>query len=312
MSGEKVASGPLATGTLATGTLAIETAGLAKRYRSTWGLQDCTIDVPQGRISALVGPNGAGKTTLLRLLAGLRRPTSGTARVLGRAPAQDQDFLASIGFLAQEIPLYRRFSAAEHLRIGAHPNRRWDAAAAGQRLTALRVPLNRPVRALSGGQRAQVALSLALAKRPRVLLLDEPLAALDPLARREFLTSLAGLTVDGDVTVVLSSHLVHDLERICDHLILMSASRVRLCADIDTVLGEHRVLVGPRRSIADLERLFTVVKVTQTERQSRVLARLRGPVPDPAWEVSEVGLEDIILAYMSEDAADRGPGRPAA
>jgi ABC-2 type transport system ATP-binding protein len=135
------------------------------------------------------------------------------------------------------------------------------------------------------------------------VLLDEPLAALDPLARREFLTSLADLTVDGDVTVVLSSHLVHDLERICNHLILMSASRVRLCADIDTVLGEHRVLVGPRRSTADLERLFTVVKVTQTERQSRVLARLRGPVLDPAWEVSEVGLEDIILAYMSEDEA---------
>ncbi len=289
--------------TLATETLAIETAGLAKRYRSTWGLQDCTIDVPEGRISALVGPNGAGKTTLLRLLAGLRRPTSGEARVLGRAPAQDEDFLASIGFLAQEIPLYRRFSAAEHLRIGAHLNRRWDAAAAGQRLTALRVPLNRPVHALSGGQRAQVALSLALAKRPRVLLLDEPLAALDPLARREFLTALADLTVEGDVTVVLSSHLVHDLERICNHLILMSASRVRLCADIDTVLGEHRVLVGPRRSTADLERLFTVVKVTQTERQSRVLARLRGPVLDPAWEVSEVGLEDIILAYMSEDEA---------
>jgi ABC-2 type transport system ATP-binding protein len=284
-------------------TLAIETAGLAKRYRSTWGLQDCTIDVPEGRISALVGPNGAGKTTLLRLLAGLRRPTSGEARVLGRAPAQDEDFLASIGFLAQEIPLYRRFSAAEHLRIGAHLNRRWDAAAAGQRLTALRVPFNRPVHALSGGQRAQVALSLALAKRPRVLLLDEPLAALDPLARREFLTSLADLTVDGDVTVVLSSHLVHDLERICNHLILMTGSRVRLCADIDTVLGEHRVLVGPRRSTADLERLFTVVKVTQTERQSRVLVRLRGPVLDPAWEVSEVGLEDIILAYMSEDEA---------
>jgi ABC-2 type transport system ATP-binding protein len=283
---------------------AIETVGLSKRYGSTWGLQDCTIDVPQGRIAALVGPNGAGKTTLLRLLVGLRRPTSGEARVLGRAPAQnDEDFLASVGFLAQEIPLYRQLSAAEHLRTGAHLNREWDAAAAEQRLTALRVPLDRPVHTLSGGQRAQVALSLALAKRPRVLLLDEPLAALDPLARREFLTSLADVTVDGDVTVVLSSHLVHDLERVCNHLILLTASRVRLCADIDDVLGGHRVLVGPRRSTAELERLFTVVKVTQTERQSRVLARLSGPVPDPAWEVSGVGLEDIILAYMSEEQA---------
>jgi ABC-2 type transport system ATP-binding protein len=284
--------------------LAIKTAGLSKRYRSAWGLQDCTVDVPEGRISALVGPNGAGKTTLLRLLVGLRRPTSGEARVLGRAPAQDDvDFLASIGFLAQEIPLYRQFSSAEHLRIGARLNRTWDAAGAGQRLTALRVPLDRPVHSLSGGQRAQVALSLALAKRPRVLLLDEPLAALDPLARREFLTSLADVTIEGDVTVVLSSHLVHDLERVCNHLILLTASRVRLCADIDDVLGDHRMLVGPRRSTAELERLFTVVKATQTERQSRVLARLDGPVPDPAWEVSEVGLEDIILAYMSEDQA---------
>jgi ABC-2 type transport system ATP-binding protein len=282
---------------------AIKTVGLSKRYRSTWGLQDCSIDVPKGRISALVGPNGAGKTTLLRLLVGLRRPTSGEVRVLGRAPAQDEDFLASVGFLAQEISLYRQLSAAEHLRIGARLNRRWDAAAAGQRLTALRVPLDRPVHSLSGGQRAQVALSLALAKRPRVLLLDEPLAALDPLARREFLTSLADVTIEGDVTVVLSSHLVHDLERVCNHLILLTASRVRLCAEIDDVLGDHRMLVGPRRSTAELERLFTVVKATQTERQSRVLARLDGPVPDPAWDVSEVGLEDIILAYMSEDQA---------
>jgi ABC-2 type transport system ATP-binding protein len=283
--------------------LAIQTVGLSKRYRSTWGLQDCSVDVPEGRISALVGPNGAGKTTLLRLLVGLRRPTSGEARVLGRAPAQDRDFLASVGFLAQEVPLHRQLSAAEHLRIGAHLNRNWDAAAAGQRLTALRVPLDRPVHSLSGGQRAQVALSLALAKRPRVLLLDEPLATLDPLARREFLTSLADVTIEGDVTVVLSSHLVHDLERVCNHLILLTASRVRLCGDIDDVLSAHRMLVGPRRSIPELERLFTVVKATQTERQSRVLARLDGPVLDPAWEVSEVGLEDIILAYMSEDQA---------
>jgi ABC-2 type transport system ATP-binding protein len=284
--------------------LAIKTVGLSKRYRSTWGLRDCSIDVPEGRISALVGPNGAGKTTLLRLLVGLRRPTSGEARVLGRAPAQDdEDFLASVGFLAQVIPLHRQLSAAEHLRIGAHLNRKWDAAAAGQRLTALRVPLDRPVHSLSGGQRAQVALSLALAKRPRVLLLDEPLAALDPLARREFLTSLADVIIEGDVTVVLSSHLVHDLERVCNHLILLTASRVRFCADIDDVLSTHRVLVGPRRSTAELERLFTVVKATQTERQSRVLARLDGPVLDPAWEVSEVGIEDIILAYMSEDQA---------
>jgi ABC-2 type transport system ATP-binding protein len=286
---------------VSTEALAVETIELGKRYGSTWGLQDCSIEVPEGRISALVGPNGAGKTTLLRLLVGLRRPTSGEARVLGKVPAQDEDFLASVGFLAQDIPLYRQLSGAEHIRIGARLNSRWDADAAEQRLRALRVPLDRPVHSLSGGQRAQVALSLALAKRPRVLLLDEPLAALDPLARREFLTSLADVTVDGDVTVVLSSHLVHDLERVCDHLILLTASRVRLCADIDDVLGDHRMLIGPRRTTAELDRLLTVVKATQTERQSKVLARLDRPVLDPAWEVSEVGLEDIILAYMAQD-----------
>jgi ABC-2 type transport system ATP-binding protein len=282
---------------------AIETVALGKRYGSTWGLQECSVQVPEGRVSALVGPNGAGKTTLLRLLMGLRRPSTGEVRVLGRAPRQDPDFLASVGFLAQEIPLYRQLSAAGHLRAGAHLNRRWDASGAEQRLIALRIPLDRPVASLSGGQRAQVALSLALAKRPRVLLLDEPLAALDPLARREFLTSLAEVTVEGDVTVVLSSHLVHDLERVCNHIMLLSSSRVRLCGDIDDALATHRMLLGPRRSTAELERAFTVVRATQTERQSRVLARLEGPVLDPAWEVTEVGLEDIILAYMAQDEA---------
>jgi ABC-2 type transport system ATP-binding protein len=163
-------------------------------------------------------------------------------------------------------------------------------------LAALRIPLDRPVHSLSGGQRAQVALSLALPKLPRILLLDEPLAALDPLARREFLTSLADVTVEGDVTVVLSSHLVHDLERVCNHLILLSASRVRLCADIDDVLGAHRVLVGPRRRTAALERLFTVVKATQTERQSRVLAAPFDMTPQPGLD--SIGLEDTSSRYV--------------
>jgi ABC-2 type transport system ATP-binding protein len=248
-----------------------------------------------------VGPNGAGKTTLLRLLVGLRSPSAGTALVLGRKPEQNPRFLAGIGYLAQEAPLYRRLTADEHIEFGRRLNVRWDGEVARQRLAALRIPRNRPVGTLSGGQRAQVALGLALAKRPGVLLLDEPVAALDPLARREFLASLVEAVADGGLTVVLSSHLVHDLERVCDHIILLAASRTQLCEDIDQVLESHKSLVGPRRSPVGLEPSINVIRATQTERQSRLLARLDGPVLDPAWEVTDVGLEEIVLAYMGED-----------
>jgi ABC-2 type transport system ATP-binding protein len=280
---------------------AILTTGLGKRYGSTWALQDCSLLVPRGRITALVGPNGAGKTTLLKLLVGLSTPTTGAAKVLGRAPEQSEDFLATIGYLAQDVPLYKRLSAEEHLEMGAHLNRQWDAAGVRARLAALRVPIDRPVATLSGGQRAQVGLSLVLAKRPQILLLDEPMAALDPLARREFLASLTEAVADGDLSVVVSSHLLHDLERVCDHLILLTASRPQLCEDIDNVLATHRVLLGPRRKTNELEPGLTVVKATQTDRQTRLLVRLNGPVIDPAWQVTEPGLEDIILAYMEQD-----------
>jgi ABC-2 type transport system ATP-binding protein len=279
---------------------AIQTAGLGKRYGRVWALQDCSVLVPRGRVSALVGPNGAGKTTLLKILAGLSAPSTGEALVLGRAPGQTGEFLASIGYLAQDVPLYKRLSADDHLRLGAHLNRRWDPGAAGARLAALRIPVDRPVATLSGGQRAQVGLSLALAKRPQVLLLDEPVAALDPLARREFLASLAEAAADGDLSIVVSSHLLHDLERVCDHLILLAASRTQLCGGIDDVLAAHRVLVGPRRDTAEAGQGLTVIKSTQTTRQTRLLARLDGPVLDPSWTVTEVGLEDIVLAYMGE------------
>ncbi len=279
---------------------AIQTAGLGKRFGPVWALRDCSVSVPRGRISALVGPNGAGKTTLLKILAGLSVPSTGEASVLGRAPGQSGEFLDSIGYLAQEVPLYKRLSADDHLRLGAHLNRHWDATAARARLAALRIPADRPVATLSGGQRAQVGLSLALAKQPQVLLLDEPVAALDPLARREFLASLTEAAADGDLSVIVSSHLLHDLERVCDHLILLAASRTQLCGGIDDVLAAHRVLVGPHRDAAEARRGLTVIKSTQTTRQTRLLARLDGPVLDPSWTVTEVGLEDIVLAYMGE------------
>ncbi|HXZ65391.1 MAG TPA: ABC transporter ATP-binding protein [Streptosporangiaceae bacterium] len=283
-------------------TPAIETRGLSKRYRKVTALNEATIVVPEGRISALIGPNGAGKTTLLRLLAGLARPTSGELAVLGSRPSQDPAFLAGIGFLAQEIPLYRRFSAEDHIRIGAHLNSRWDQDSVRQRLESLGIPLGQRVGTLSGGQRAQLALALTLAKRPRLLLLDEPVAALDPLARRQFLAHLAEAVAGGGLTVVLSSHLIADLERTCDHLILLAASRVQLCGDIDTLLAEHQVLVGPAKDTRAIERDHTLVQAVRTPRQTTLLIRGNGPVIDPAFEASDVGLEELVLGYMGQQA----------
>jgi ABC-2 type transport system ATP-binding protein len=280
----------------------IETHGVSKRYRKVTALSEASISVPDGRISALIGPNGAGKTTLLRLLAGLARPTGGAVTVLGGTVRQDPAFLADVGFLGQEIALYRRLTAEDHIGIGAHLNPRWDAASVRQRLKGLGIALDQKVGTLSGGQRAQVALALTLAKRPRLLLLDEPVAALDPLARRHFLATLAEAVADGDLTVVLSSHLVADLERICDHLILLAASRVQLCGDIDTLLTEHQVLVGPRKDTTAIEKTHTLVQAVRTARQATLLIRLNGPVIDPDFQTADVGLEELVLGYMGQDA----------
>jgi ABC-2 type transport system ATP-binding protein len=284
-------------------TSVIDTQGLSKRYRRVTALSDCTIEVPDGRISALVGPNGAGKTTLLRLLSGLAKPTAGEVAVLGGRPRQDPAFLADIGFLAQEIPLYRRMSSADHIGIGAHMNPRWDADSVRERLGGLKIPLGQPVGTLSGGQRAQVALALTLAKRPRLLLLDEPVAALDPLARRNFIATLATAVAEGELTVVLSSHLVMDLERVCDHLILLAASRVQLCGDIDTLLAEHKLITGPRGEMKSIEKTQTVIQVTRAQRQETLLVRLNGPVLDPAVQVDDVSLEELVLGYMGADTS---------
>jgi ABC-2 type transport system ATP-binding protein len=287
---------------------AIETHELSKRYRRVSALTGCTVTVPAGRVSALIGPNGAGKTTLLRLLAGLAHATGGSAAILGGAPRQDAAFLAEIGFLAQEVPLYRRLTATDHIRIGAHMNPRWDASLVRTRLAELRIPLDQRVGTLSGGQRAQVALTLTLAKRPRVLLLDEPVAALDPLARRNFLATLTSAVADaeGGLTVVLSSHLVTDLERVCDHVILLAGSRVQLCGDIDALLAEHKVLIGPRKDTAPIERAHTVVQTVTTPRQSTLLVRLGGPVIDPAYQAEDVTFEELVLAYMGAGEAPAG------
>jgi len=283
---------------------AIVTDGLGKRYGSKWALRDCAFEVPQGRVCGLVGANGAGKTTLLKLLAGLSRPSEGRAEVSGQSPRDDTTFLAEIGYLAQDVPLYRRWSVEDHLRMGARLNPAWDDAAGRGRLRALRIPLDQRVGTLSGGQRAQVALALALAKRPRVLMLDEPVAALDPLARRSFLSTLTEAVADGDLTVILSSHLVADLERVCDHLVVLAESRTMLAAELDDVLASHRLLTGPRRDTTAIERDHTVLRIERTHRQITMWVRLNGPLHDPAWQVEELNLEEIMLAYLGLGAAD--------
>ena len=281
----------------------IQTRGLAKRFRRVTALSDCDVSVPEGSICALIGPNGAGKSTLLRLLSGLARPTAGDLEVLGHTPGQDPAFLAGIGFLAQDIPLYRRFTAEDHINLRAHLNRRWDPSLVRDRMRSLNIPLDRPAGALSGGQRAQLALTLTLAKRPRLVLLDEPVAALDPLARRHFLATMADAVAGGGVTVVLSSHLLADMERVVDHLILLSAAHVQLAGDIDELLAEHQVLVGPRKDTAAIARTHTIVQAVHTARQTTLLVRGHAAVIDPAWESSEAGLEEVVLAYMGQDAA---------
>ncbi len=288
---------------------AIETRDLGKRYGSTWALRGCSINVPEGRVSGLVGANGAGKTTLMRLLTGLSRPTTGGATVAGRAPADDSAFLREIGYLAQEVPLYRRWTAADHLALGAHTNPVWDGDVARERLLHLDIPLDRRMDALSGGMRAQVALALALGKSPRLLLLDEPVAALDPLARREFLGSLAGAVAERGVTVLMSSHLLADLERVCDHLVLMAGAEPVICEDIDELLATHKLLRSSERDGTVIEREHRVLASTRTPREVSMTVRLRGPVVDPAWQVDDLSLEDIVLAYLGQHAV-AGPAAP--
>ncbi len=280
--------------------LAIETSDLGKRFGRLWALQHCSIEVPAGRVSGLVGSNGAGKTTLLRLLAGLSRPSEGSASVAGHRPGDDRAFLKDIGYLAQEVPLYRRWDAADHLAFGAHMNPVWDESLTREHLRRLRIPLDRPMEKLSGGMRAQVALALALGKRPRVLLLDEPVAALDPLARREFLSSLVGAVADGGVTVLLSSHLLPDLERVCDHLILIADARPVICAEIDDLLASHKLLTAPTRDTTAIEREHDVITRTRTPREVSLVVKLDGPVIDPGWRIDDLDLEAIVLAYLGQ------------
>jgi len=292
-------------------TAVLETTGVTKRYGGVWALRDCTLSLPPGSVGALVGPNGAGKTTLLHLAVGLTRPDSGEVRVLGRQPANNAGLLARVGFVAQETPLFRDFTVAEMLTMGTRLNPRFDAALARHRLDRLGIPLDRRTGRLSGGQRSQVALALAVAKRPDLLLLDEPVASLDPLARREFLKALMGAVAEDGTTVLLSSHLVGDLERVCDYLIVLNGGRVQMAGAVEKLLDGHRVLVGPRREVAAGDRVAGVAEVVEashTAKQTTLLVRTNGPIHDPVWTVTEVTLEDLVLAYLANAEAGALPG----
>jgi ABC-2 type transport system ATP-binding protein len=279
---------------------AIEARGLGKRYGRRWALQDCTLAVPSGRVVGLVGPNGAGKTTLLHLAVGLLQPTAGQISVLDERPGSGAAALARVGFLAQDGPTYSRLTVAQHLRMGALLNPNWDADFAADRVGQLGLDLGQRSGTLSGGQRAQLALTLAVAKRPELLLLDEPVASLDPLARREFLQTLMEVVAVQGVTVVLSSHLVADLERVCDYLVLLVAGHVALTGDVDELLASHHLLSGPRRDPSALPSGQQVIEASHAEKQSTLLVRTDQPILDPSWTVTPVTLDDLVLAYMRQ------------
>src|SRR6266487_3840984 len=289
-------------------TTVLQSRGLGKRYRQRWALTDCTLSVPIGHVVGLVGPNGAGKTTLLNLATGLLAPTTGTIEVLGGVPASSPAQLARVGFVAQDTPTYAGLSVADHLRMGAYLNASWDSELANSRIDQLSLDPRQKAGSLSGGQRAQLALTLAIAKRPELLLLDEPLASLDPLARREFLQDLMEAVAEQGLSVVLSSHLISDLERVCDYLIVLVASRVRVAGPVEELLATHHLLSGPRRDPATLPAGQEVISASHTDRQTTLVVRTSDPVLDPAWTVSEVGLEDLVLTYMRQ-AAGRGRRR---
>ena len=290
-------------------TAVLEAEGLGKRYGRRWALSDCTLSIPSGHVVGLVGPNGAGKSTLLNLAVGLLSPTQGSLSVFGNRPAEDPDQLARVGFVAQDTPTYAGLSVADHLKLGSRMNPKWDNELAKGRINQLGLDMRQRAGKLSGGQQAQLALTLAISKRPEILILDEPVASLDPLARREFLQILMETVAEHQVSVVLSSHLVADIERVCDYLVVLVSSRVQLTGELDELLSTHHRLIGPRCDPATLPANQYVVEASHTDRQSTLLVRSDGPILDPAWTIEPVSLEDLVLAYMGQGKALESEGR---
>jgi ABC-2 type transport system ATP-binding protein len=285
---------------------ALDTEALGKCYGRKWALRDCTLSIPAGKVVGLVGPNGAGKSTLLHLAVGLLEPSTGAIAVLGRRPASAPEELARVGFLPQDSPVYARLTVAQHLRMGAWLNPSWDAAFASSRVQELGLVPRQRAGTLSGGQRAQLALTVALAKQPELLALDEPVAALDPLARREFLQTLMEAVAARGVSVVLSSHLVADLERICEYLVVLVSGGVALDGDVETLLRSHHRLVGPRKNTT-MPANLSVIEEHHVDKQSTLIVRADEPILDPAWTVSPLSLDDLVIAYMHRPRVGTAP-----
>ncbi len=298
-------------------TSMLELEHVGKRYGRAWALQDCTCAIEPGRIVALVGPNGAGKTTLLHLATGLSEPTTGAVRLDGVAPIHPRIQRENVlGFVAQDHLLYKQFTVDEMVQAAKGLNRTWDEAFARHHLTRLEIPFKRRVGQLSGGQQAQLALVLALAKRPRVLVLDEPLASLDPLARRQFLSLLLDVATESGLTVILSSHIISDLERVCDTLLLLAHGHMQLCEDMDALRATHKRLISNKLPIAPLAAHHEIISELHGDHQTAVIARLDGPLFATGWEMQDLPLEEIVLAYLeraqtaSSAAPLREPSQP--
>lgn len=277
--------------------------GLTKRYGKRSALSDCNLRIPRGRVIGLVGPNGAGKSTLLQLACGLITPTAGTLRVLGSRPAADAAHLARVGFVAQDTPVYGSLTVADHLRMGARLNPSWDSRLAQRRIAQVGLNPGQQAGRLSGGQRAQLALTIAAAKRPELLIFDEPAAALDPLARDGFLRTLMEFVTELGASAVLSSHLLSDVERICDYLIVLCGSRVQVAGDVRDLLASHHRLIAPRGELDRPPVGFEVIGIEHTDQHTRAVVRTTGtPLPRAPWTVGSIGLEELVLGYLTRAA----------
>ena len=289
-------------------TAVLETVGLSKRYGRHQALSDCTLSIPPGRIVGLVGPNGAGKSTLLGLACGLNRPTAGTITVLGERPAANAKHLARVGFVAQDTPVYSSLTVADHLRMGAKLNPGWDQQLAQRRIEQVGLDPTQKAGRLSGGQRAQLALTIAAAKRPELMIFDEPVASLDPLARRAFLRNLLEFVAELEVSVVLSSHVLSDLEQVCDYVIVLVASRVQLAGPVDDLLSTHYRLTGTLGDFDSLPPAVEVILSEHTARHSTVIVRSGGPALTSIPGAEAITLEEMTLAYLTRAAETTGSG----